>query len=293
MSNQNFVSNKMLARYTLRRVTKTALICVAPIMLCFFIILGAQGVLKMDISSKQKMSDSIMVEKQKYENMNDEIAVLQQELNQNSDQIQYEESLKTKFSNFDMIMNYLISKKPADITVLSIEDYSLVPTSNASNVLNVSDANNSSSVANPAATVGSANAAEAATDNENATKESSEAEDKAKLKELDKAKAGSDTALDPTLDLAEASAIDAKYSASLVYSADIGGRSLLIRGYAKDPADISKYVTSIANVPGSNGFTIEGAEEKQTGINDLSVILFELKLNLKEGGQESTTPLLK
>lgn len=307
MNNQNLVSSKFLTRFAGRKAVKTATMCLIPMLLCLLIVCFVRIGIGFNIKGKEAKLANVQAAKSEYTMAQDSVTSLQAQIAANSENIQYFENLKQRFTDYDLMMDYIVKTKPSGVTIISIEDASIVPnaeTATVTNKLSSEDIINgvkenlpsyvpdNTGTSNIEFTEGG-NVLPDGTLPEDPNAPPTEPtppvmnDDGTVSSELPPDAMPSDPMpVDPNAEIVPDSTTPDKYKAALFYTKDIGQGDILIRGYATQASQVSKYIVSLSKAPQISGYTIEGTENKKTQVGGVSVILFELKLSLK-GGSES------
>lgn len=234
----------------------------------------------------------IQVAKAKYDIAVQELNKNKEALVANEDRLKYVNSLQTDYTTFHDLLNYLDANKPKEVTILSMEDASLVPPpdmtadiishASVSDLLNPNKKTVSTSDTPETSTGNNGNTSSSdmqviTTDdssNPNVTMTQQEANQVSTdgTAPADGAAAPTEEAYDPELQ---------RYKSTLQYTRDISTSSIVLRGYANNVAFVSSYITMISKAPNVKGFTIEGIESRNTSLPGTDIVLFELKISLK------------
>lgn len=272
MNKQNLLSIKYLIScyitYFIRLLIKFAL----PIIIIFLGLSAYSFLLDKSIESCEKQLVEIEADREKYDKAKSDLEYLKGLVRSNKEKLSYVESLQGDFSEFDILMSYLINMKPYDLAIISIEDLDIVPPPDKTgeivekdtveDIFDDSDKKDEDEVLS--------------TKDDKEDDKDGEDEDE----EKDKSKPEVNTGVISSEDTKE-EWNSAKFDNSLVYTRDISLSSILIRGYGTDIQSVADYVESISKAPEIEGYTLEGVEDKFTVIDDTNIILFEIKLKMK------------
>lgn len=285
MNKQNLLSLRYLIScyitYFIKLLLKVAIPAIALFVGCSLY----SVYLDKSIDSLGKKLVSIEEDRAKYDKAKEEIEYLKGLIRSNDEKLEYVQSLQGDFSEFDILMSYLINLKPYDLAIISIEDLGIVPPpdktgeivekESVSDILNGSDSNsgNETSTENEKQNLGQI----ISTEIQELKPEKQETEESGTT-----GTAGTDvnTGVISSEDTRE-EWNSTKFDNSLIYTRDISLSSILIRGYGTDIQSVAEYVESISKAPEIEGYTLEGVEDKFTVIEDTNIVLFEIKLKMR------------
>lgn len=266
MNKQNLLSFKYLIKYNIGFLIKTFLKVMIPVIILFLGCNGYISFLDYRISSLSEKLDNIESNKVKYDEAQEMIKDLESTSKSNLEKLNYVKSLQGDFSQFDVLMSYLINLKPYDLVFISVEDLDIVPPPDMTS--DIVDKDSVSDIF------------------ENSTEISTsdlEKEDNLESTESTESTENSEVVVDNIEDISNNGENwnSGKFDNSLTYTRDISFSHILIRGYSTNVNSVARYVDSVSKAPEIEGYTIEGVENKLTNIKDTDIVLFEIKLKMR------------
>lgn len=265
MNKQNLLSNQYLLKYYIGYFIKTLINFSIPVILLFFGLQLYTNYLDKEITNLENQIYEAIEDKRKYDAAKKEIEELEEILRTNQEKLNYVKSLHGDFSQFDLLMSYLINMKPYDLTLISLEDIDIVPPPNqTSSIVNkdtISDIFNGTVPVQPTTP-------EVKEDEILSTEKEEESLPEVNNSIISSENPGDEWNSD-------------KFDNSLVYTRDISLSNILIRGYATNISSVAEYVDIVSEAPEIDGYTLEGVEDKVTVIEGTNIILFEIKLKMK------------
>ena len=268
MNKQNLLSNQYLLKYYIGYFIKILINFSIPVIILFFGFQIYTNYLDKEIISLKNQIYEAIEDKRKYDTAKKEIEELEEILRTNQEKLNYVKSLHGDFSQFDLLMSYLINMKPYDLTLISLEDIDIVPPPNqTSSIVNkdtISDIFDGTVPTQPTTPE---------VKEEILSTEQKESNVEEPLPEVNDSVISSENPGDEWN--------SDKFDNSLVYTRDISLSNILIRGYATNVSSVAEYVDIVSKAPEIDGYTLEGVEDKVTIIEGTNIILFEIKLKMK------------